>query len=91
MLWDTSGNPGLPTGLKVTETRCRTLKDLQLQSLEVYGPKPIWKKRSERATKERASALMMVRPVFSSGQRERIAELAAKNRMASTFYGRQNL
>jgi putative ABC transport system substrate-binding protein len=81
VLW--SGGIG---GFAVYEAAAPALK-LQLQSLEVRGPKPHLKAAFEAAAKGRAHALVTIlNPVFNRHRKE-VAELAIKNRLPSMYEG----
>jgi ABC-type uncharacterized transport system substrate-binding protein len=64
------------------ESAARPLK-LQLQSLEVRGPKPDFEAAFQAATKGRLSAVIVVRGRLLNGYTKRIAELSIKNRLPS--------
>jgi len=76
-------NPGKTSSFKETEVAARALR-LQLQSLEVRGPKDV-EPAFQAARKERAGALIVLRDVVVSSQIRRILELALKNQMPAIY------
>jgi putative ABC transport system substrate-binding protein len=81
VLWDANA-PGPIAGFKEYEAAARALK-IQLQSLEVRGPKPDLEGAFQAVAKGRTTALItIINPVLSR-YTTRIAELAIKNRLAS--------
>ena len=72
--------------LKPYEAPARALK-LQLQLIEVRGPKPDFDAAFQAATKGRASALITVRGRVLNPYLKRIADLAIKNRLPSMHEG----
>jgi putative ABC transport system substrate-binding protein len=78
VLWD-AGASGI--GFKEYEAAAHILK-IQVQSLEVRGPKPDLEGAFQAATKGRASAFITVRGTLLN-QPKRIANLAIKNRLPS--------
>jgi putative tryptophan/tyrosine transport system substrate-binding protein len=78
VLWD-AGASGI--GFKEYESAAHILK-IQVQSLEVRGPKPDLEGAFQAATKGRTSALITVRGTLLN-QPKLIAELAIKNRLPS--------
>jgi putative ABC transport system substrate-binding protein len=72
----------LATTFKDYETAARPLK-IQLQSLEVRGPKPDFEGAFQVATKGRANALITVSTALLVRYPKRIADLAIKNRLPS--------
>jgi putative tryptophan/tyrosine transport system substrate-binding protein len=81
VLRDADGS-GSHIAFKEYETAARPLK-LQLQSLEVRGPKPDFEAAFQAATKGRLSAVIVVRGRLLNGYTKRIAELSIKNRLPS--------
>jgi putative ABC transport system substrate-binding protein len=81
VLRDADGS-GSHIAFKEYETAARPLK-LQLQSLEVRGPKPDFEAAFQAATKARLSAVIVVRGRLLNGYTKRIAELSTKNRLPS--------
>jgi len=83
-VFGTSTNPGNAQSLKETEIAAGALK-VQLQFLDVLGPKDI-ETAFREAGKTRADAvLLLTSPVFIS-QRRQIAELAVKSRLPVIYY-----
>jgi putative tryptophan/tyrosine transport system substrate-binding protein len=83
VLWDTKA-PGPIIGFKAYEAAAPSL-NIQLQSLEVQGPKPDLESAFQAAAKARVNALITIlTPVLGRSER-RIAELATKNRLPSMF------
>jgi len=76
-------NPGKTSSFKETEVAAQALR-LQLQSLEVRGPKDV-ERAFQAAKKERAGALIVLRDVVVSSQITRILELALKNQMPAIY------
>ena len=76
-------NPGKTSSFKETEVAAQALR-LQLQSLEVRGPKDV-EPAFQAARKERAGALIVLRDVVVSSQIRRILELALKNQMPAIY------
>ena len=68
--------------IKDYESAARALK-IQLQSLEVRGPKPDFEGAFRAAVKGRVSALITVRTALLARYPKRIADLAIKNRLPS--------
>jgi len=68
--------------LKIYETAARALK-MQLQSLEVRSPNPDLEGAFQAAAKGRVSALVTVSGALTLSYRNRIADLAIKNRLPS--------
>jgi putative ABC transport system substrate-binding protein len=85
VLWD-ADDPGPASGFKEYEAAAPALK-IQLQSLEVRGPKPDLEGAFQAAAKRRASALITVRNPLLLGYPNRIADLAIKNRLPSMYEG----
>ncbi len=83
VLWD-SNAPGPVLGFKEYEAAARALK-IQLQSLEVRGPKPGLERAFQAAAKSRTTALITItNPVLRRYQKQ-IADLAIKNRLPSMY------
>jgi putative ABC transport system substrate-binding protein len=81
VLWDANA-PGPIAGFKEYEAAARALK-IQVQSLEVRGPKPDLDGAFQAVAKARTTALItIINPVLSR-YTTRIAELTTKNRLAS--------
>ena len=68
------------------EPAARALK-IQLQSLEVAGPKPDLARAFQAAAKERVNALITVRTALLIKYRKQIADLVIKNRLPSMWEG----
>ena len=83
VLWDPAG-PGPTVAFKEYEGAARAFK-LDLQSLEVRGPKPDLEGLFEAAKKERRDALIIVINPLIGFHQKRIIELAAKNRLPSMY------
>ena len=79
---DDVGAPLEAKAIKDYERAARALK-IQLQSLDVRGPKPDFEEAFRAAVKGRASALITVRTALLASYPKRIAELAIKNRIPS--------
>jgi len=86
VLWDPAG-PGPTVAFKEYEGAARAFK-LDLQSLEVRGPKPDLEGAFQAAKKERRDALIIVVNPLIGFHQKRIIELAAKNRLPSMYEGR---
>ena len=81
ILWDADG-PGPKVAFKEYEGAARAFK-LQLQSLEVRGPKPDIEGAFQAAKKGRADALIVVvNPLINQHQKQ-VLELATKSRLPS--------
>ncbi len=89
VLWDADA-PGPVIAFKEYEAAARDLK-IQLQSLEVRGPNPDLEGAFQAAAKGRASALVTVRNPVLNRYRERIVNLAIKNRLPSMCEGSQDV
>jgi putative ABC transport system substrate-binding protein len=87
VLQDADGS-GAVIALKEYEPAARPLK-LQLQSLEVRGPKPDFEAAFQAAAKGHTSAVIAVRGSLFNGYTKRIAELTAKNRLPSMHEGKR--
>jgi putative ABC transport system substrate-binding protein len=83
VLWD-SNAPGPIIGFKEYEAAARALK-IQVQSLEVRGPKPDLEGAFQVAAKGRATALITITNPALSSYTTRIADLAIKNRLAAMY------
>src|SRR5262249_6627104 len=81
VLWDANA-PGPIVGFKEYEAAASALK-IQLQSLEVRGPKPDLEGAFEAVAKGRTTALITISNPALSRHTTRITELAIKNRLAS--------
>ena len=81
VLWDANA-PGPIVGFKEYEAAARALK-IQLQSLEVRGPKLDLEGAFQAVAKSRTTALITITNPALSRYTTRIAELAIKNRVAS--------
>src|SRR5262245_6697344 len=68
------------------EPAARALK-IQLQSLEVHGPKPNLARAFQAAAKGRVNALITVRTALLIKYRNQIADLVTKNRLPSMWEG----
>jgi len=79
VLWDRNA-AGPIIGFKEYEAAARPLK-IQLQSLEVRGPKPDLEGAFEAAAKKRANALITITNPVLSSYTNRITDLAIKNRL----------
>jgi len=73
-------------GFKEYEEVAGTLK-IEVQSLQVRGPKPELESAFQAASKERASALITLRGPVLNRHTKQIAELAIKNRLPSMYEG----
>ncbi len=73
-------------GIKDYEEAARGLK-IQLQSLNVRGPKPDFEGVFRSAVKERAGALITITSNTTFANAKRIVELAVKHRLPSMFEG----
>jgi putative ABC transport system substrate-binding protein len=83
VLWDANvTTPG--SAVKDYEAAAPALK-LQLQSLEVRGPKPDLEGAFKAAAKGRASALVTILNPLLNLYQKQIADLAIKNRLPSMF------
>jgi len=85
VLWD-AADPAAATGFKGYEAAARELK-IQLLSLEIRGPNADLEGAFQAAAKGRASALITVRNSPLIRYRQRIADLAIKNRLPSMCEG----
>ena len=85
VLWD-ADEASAAIGFKEYQTAARALK-LQLQSMEVRGPKPDLEGAFRDAAKEHASAIIAIRNGLLNLHLERIGDLAIKNRMPSMYEG----
>jgi len=83
VLWD-ADEASAAIGFKEYQTAARALK-IQLQSMEVRGPKPDLEGAFRDAAKEHASAIIAIRNGLLLLHRERIGDLAIKNRMPSMY------
>jgi len=83
VLWD-ADEASAAIGFKEYQTAARALK-IQLQSMEVRGPKPDLEGAFRDAAKEHASAIIAISIGFYGHHRERIGDLAIKNRMPSMY------
>jgi putative ABC transport system substrate-binding protein len=83
VLWD-ADEASAAIGFKEYQTAARALKT-QLQSMEVRGPKPDLEGAFRDAAKEHASAIIAIRNGLLLLHRERIGDLAIKNRMPSMY------
>ena len=83
VLWDPA-DPGSTVAFKEYEAAARAFK-LDLQSLEVRGPKPDFEGVFQAAKKARRDALIVVGNPLTGFHRKRIIELAAKNSLPSMY------
>jgi ABC-type uncharacterized transport system substrate-binding protein len=81
-LWNPA-NPATKVSLKETEIAARALR-VQLQSLEVRGPQD-FEVAFSQMTRARADALIIQADPIFRGERARLAELAAKNRLPTVL------
>ena len=81
-LWNPA-NPANKLSHKETEVAARALR-LQLQSLEVRGPED-FEAAFSQMTRARAGALFIQADPIFRGERARLAELAAKNRLPTVL------
>jgi ABC-type uncharacterized transport system substrate-binding protein len=79
---------GSAIGFKEYETAAHALK-VQLQALEVSGPKPDLEGVFQAAAKGRVNALITIRSAVLVSYEKKIADLATKNRMPSMFEERE--
>jgi putative ABC transport system substrate-binding protein len=82
VLWNPA-NPGNTPQLKAAEASARALR-VRLQPLEARGPGEI-DRAFAAMTRERAGALLVLLDSMLLAQRERIADLAAKNRLPAVY------
>jgi len=82
VLWNPT-NPGNTPQLRAAEASARTL-GVRLQPLEVRGPGEI-DPAFTTMTRERVGALLVLLDSMLLAQRERIADLAAKNRLPAVY------
>ena len=87
ILWDANA-PGPAIAFKEYEAAAHLL-NLQLQSLEVRGPDPDLDSAAKGLAKGRANALIVVSNPVLRRYRERIAEIAIKNRLPSMYEGEE--
>ena len=87
VLWDADG-PGSNVAFKEYQAAARAFK-LDLQSLEVRGPKPGLEGVFQAAKKGRRDALVVVGSPLIAQHRNQIFELATKNRLPSMNEGIQ--
>src|SRR5215813_11166463 len=85
VLWD-ADEASAAIGFKEYQTAARALK-IQLQSMEVRGPKPDLEGAFETAAKGRANALINIRSSMLIRYPKRIADLAIKRRLPSMCEG----
>jgi putative tryptophan/tyrosine transport system substrate-binding protein len=83
VLWDANA-PGPIVGFKEYEAAARALK-IQVQSLQVRGPKPDLEGAFQAATKGRTPALITITNPTLSHHTTRIVDLAIKNRLAAMY------
>jgi putative tryptophan/tyrosine transport system substrate-binding protein len=83
VLWDANA-PGPIIGFKEYEAAARDLK-IQVQSLEVRGPKPDLEGAFQVAAKGRTPALITITNPVLSHYTTRIVDLAIKNRLAAMY------
>ena len=83
VLWDADSSV-MSSGLKEYEAAARATK-VQLQSLEVRGPRPDLDSAFHTATKEQVGGLITVRTSVLNLYAKRIADLAVTNRLPSMF------
>ena len=76
--------PGVITSFKEYETAARTLK-IQLQSLEVRGPRPDFAAAFQAGTNGRVNAVITVSDGLTLSYPKQISEFALKNRLPSMF------
>jgi len=81
VLWDAKG-PGPAVAFKEYEAAARAFK-LQLRSLEVRGPNPDFATTFQAARNAKSDALVVVGNPLISKHREKIFELAIRNRLPS--------
>ncbi len=87
VLWDPEGPVPL-LAFKETQEAARAM-GLQIQSLEVRGPKPDIEGAFNAAIKGRAGALLTINNPLISGHREQIVERAGKNRLPAIYADRR--
>jgi ABC-type uncharacterized transport system substrate-binding protein len=85
VIWNPD-NPGKTSGLKDTEVAAQALR-LQLQSLEVRGPKDV-EPAFQAARREQIGALIVLRDVVINKETKPIVELARKNRLPAIYSDR---
>jgi putative ABC transport system substrate-binding protein len=83
VLWDANA-PGPIIGFKEYEAAARALK-IQVQSLEVRGPKPDLEGAFQVAVKGRTTALITITNPVLSHYTTRITDLAIKHRLAAMY------
>jgi putative tryptophan/tyrosine transport system substrate-binding protein len=81
-----SGSPSSVANFKEYENAARVLK-IEIQSLEVHGPKPDLEPVFKTAAKLRIGGLITITNANLFVQQKRLAELAIKNRLPSLFQG----
>ena len=81
VLWD-AANEGATISFKEYEATAPSLK-IQLQSLEVRGPKPDLEGVFQAAAKGRANGLVVISSGMLNGYRKQILDLVIKNRLPS--------
>jgi putative ABC transport system substrate-binding protein len=87
VLWDPEGPVPL-LAFKETKETAHFLK-LQIQSLEVRGPKPDIEGAFKGAIKARAGALLTISNPLINAHREQIVERAGKNRLPAIYADRR--
>ena len=84
ILWDADSRSASGIGFKEYEVAALATK-VQLQSLEVRGPKPDFEGAFQAAVKARAGALIIIHGALFGRYPKRIADLALKNRLTSIY------
>jgi ABC-type uncharacterized transport system substrate-binding protein len=87
ILWD-SNAPGPTVAFKEYEAAARSL-NIQIQSVAVRGPNPDLDSAAQSVAKGRANALIIVSNPVLNRYRERITEIAIKNRLPSMCEGEE--
>ena len=87
LLWNVNGL-ALDINFKEYEAAARALK-LQIQSLEVVGPKPDFEAAFRAAAKGRVGALVTMGDALLNRYTKRIADLAIRGRLPSIYEGSQ--
>jgi putative ABC transport system substrate-binding protein len=83
ILWDAT-NEGSKIRFKEYQAAARALK-IQLQSLDVRGPKPDLEGAFQSAKKGRAGALIVIGNALLNRQRKQIVNYAIQNRLPSMY------
>jgi putative ABC transport system substrate-binding protein len=87
VLWDGEGPVPLLAFKEINEAAGAL--GLQIQSLEVRGPKPDFESAFKAAMKSRAGALLAISNPLINRHRDQIVEHAGKNRLPAIYAGRQ--